>query len=203
MERRVAKLLTIDFEASCLPKHGRSFPIEVAIADLTGRTRSWLIRPHASWTDWTWTAEAEAVHGITRDVLARDGVPAWQVIAELVGAAAGSRVVADSPLDGLWLETLCAAGNTRPPFRIGHIRELVDELGSPPAEVERAIATADRAIPGRHRAAADASWLATVAASLTEASMRRTEDRPMFAWTAPTGAGAGAGPGTNPNVRAA
>nr|MEC6700676.1 hypothetical protein [Sphingobium sp. SJ10-10] len=42
--------VTIDFEVSCLPHHGRSFPIEVGIADSQG-SRAWLIRPaiYARW----------------------------------------------------------------------------------------------------------------------------------------------------------
>ena len=55
--------MAIDFEASCLPRHGRSFPIEVGIAG-GGIARSWIIRPHAAWAGWDWTAEAEALHGL-------------------------------------------------------------------------------------------------------------------------------------------
>ena len=33
-------LIALDFEASCLPRHGRSYPIEIGIADEHGLIRS-------------------------------------------------------------------------------------------------------------------------------------------------------------------
>ena len=51
-------ILAVDFEASCLPRHGRSYPIEVGIANENGTARSWLIRPAVLWEGWTWTEEA-------------------------------------------------------------------------------------------------------------------------------------------------
>lgn len=72
----MTSLLAIDFEASCLPRHGRSFPIEVGVADGEGWSRAWLISPHADWDDWHWTSEAENEHGITREQNDRDGLPA-------------------------------------------------------------------------------------------------------------------------------
>ena len=54
-------LVTIDFEASCLPRDGRSYPIEVGVADMAGWSRAWLIRPEAEWRGWTWWAEAQAL----------------------------------------------------------------------------------------------------------------------------------------------
>ena len=106
-------ILTIDFEASCLPRHGRSFPIEVGVAG-GGLSRSWLIRPAACWAGWDWTQEAEALHGISRARIERDGLPAAQVLAELVATVAGRRVIADSPLDQYWLDRLAAAAIPSP-----------------------------------------------------------------------------------------
>ena len=53
----------IDFEASCLPEAGESYPIEVALAKVDGSTRSWLIRPSPEWQFWDWSSEAEHLHG--------------------------------------------------------------------------------------------------------------------------------------------
>src|SRR3546814_5436437 len=66
----ILTILTIDFEASCLPRHGLSYPIEVGIAR-EGKARSWLIRPHDDWAGWHWSAEAEALHGLDRDRVER------------------------------------------------------------------------------------------------------------------------------------
>ncbi|GFE75937.1 hypothetical protein NTCA1_35860 [Novosphingobium sp. TCA1] len=41
--------ILIDFEASCLPEYGLSFPIEVAAARIDGQSRAWLIRPLPVW----------------------------------------------------------------------------------------------------------------------------------------------------------
>ena len=75
-------VITIDFEASCLPRHGLSYPIEVGIAR-KGQARSWLIRPHDDWAGWHWSAEAEALHGLSRDRVEREGLPVETVLAEL------------------------------------------------------------------------------------------------------------------------
>lgn len=176
-------IVAIDFEASCLPRHGRSFPIEVGIATDGTASRSWLIRPHADWAGWTWTATAEAVHGLSLDRLYRDGLPAEIVAAELAGAIGDRRIVADSLLDGIWMETLMsAAGLPTPP--IAHVRELFEELDASDDD----IATAQAALSGlpflRHRAGDDARWLATMIAEVETAARRRERAAgiPIFTW---------------------
>jgi hypothetical protein len=119
-------LITLDFEASCLPRDGRSFPIEVGTGDLAGWSRSSLIRPDPLWQDWTWTAEAEALHGISRRQLDREGCSAEQVMRELNAATQGYRVISDNDLDLGWCATLSRAAGISPDFKIGHIAELLD-----------------------------------------------------------------------------
>ncbi len=176
-------IVAIDFEASCLPRHGRSFPIEVGIAGDRFSSCSWLIRPHASWAGWTWTASAEAVHGLSLDRLYRDGLPAERVAAELIEAIGGRRIVADSLLDGIWMETLTgAAGMATPP--IAHVSELFEELDASDED----IAAAQAAVSGlpflRHRAGDDARWLATMIAEVEAAAHRRemAAGVPIFTW---------------------
>jgi len=153
--------MTIDFEASCLPRHGRSFPIEVGIAT-TAMSRSWLIRPADAWLDWGWTAEAQALHGLTRDRVLREGLPAAQVLAELTQAVGNCRLVSDSSLDQYWLDRLAEAAGFHPAFHIDHAGSLFDEAGTSSATVAAAIARADAQVSARHRAGADALWLAHV-----------------------------------------
>jgi DNA polymerase III epsilon subunit-like protein len=167
------RLLAIDFEASCLPRDGRSFPLEVALADGTGFVRSWLIRPDARWDDWHWSAEAERLHGLDRATVDALGRPVADVLAELAMAASGARVIADSTLDADWLATLAEAAGARPPFRVGHIVPLMDELGTTAAEAARAEARAGRLGLARHRAADDAQRLAVVIDSLAAAARNR------------------------------
>ena len=154
-------ILTIDFEASCLPRHGRSFPIEVGIAG-AGWVQSWLIRPHESWTGWDWTPEAEALHGLSRDRIEREGVPAETVMARISKALDGHRVVADSMIDQYWLDTLAEAAGMEPPFDIDHVSMLLDEHGADERSIAAAVAFADARHPVRHRAGCDAQWLSTL-----------------------------------------
>lgn len=159
-------ILSIDFEASCLPRHGRSFPIEVGLAG-DGMTRSWLIRPHDAWAGWDWTAEAQALHGLTYAQVVQDGMPADVVLAQLVEAVAGRRVVADSLIDQYWLDTLAAAAGKPSPFVVDHIALVLNEHPVEEARIAAAVAIADRHCPTRHRAGSDARWLAMVIAHLS------------------------------------
>lgn len=159
-------ILTIDFEASCLPRHGRSFPIEVGIA-AGGMARSWIIRPHAAWTGWDWTAEAEALHGLSRARIEREGEPASVVLAQLAAAVAGCRVVADSLIDQYWLDTLADTEGVTAPFLIDHVSMLLDEWNVDAPRIAAAMARADAVHADRHRAASDALWLSALIDGLT------------------------------------
>jgi hypothetical protein len=177
-------IMTIDFEASCLPRHGRSFPIEVGIADPRGNARSWLIRPHASWSGWTWTAEAQALHGLTLDHLVLHGQSADHVMAELISVTRDYRIVADSKLDSAWLETLAHAATQAVPWPIDHVATLFDELDITSEDIRSALAMMDRVSRRRHRAGDDAAWLAGLIRHLQETATRRleAENRPIFTW---------------------
>lgn len=180
-------LVAIDFEASCLPCHGRSFPIEVGIAMAGGLTRSWLIRPHDAWAGWDWTREAQSLHGLTRERLDRDGLPADHVMAELTAAIGTSRLVADSYLDAGWLATLADAAGIASPTKIAHIEEVIDRLGAQDTEIARAQARANARSLIRHRAGGDAQWLAAFIAALETIVAERVPmgEPPLFNWAAP------------------
>lgn len=152
-------IVAIDFEASCLPVHGLSFPIEVGICDGPESARSWLIRPHPRWAGWTWSREAEALHGIGFDRLMREGLPAEQVAAELIAALHGRRVIADSWLDPVWLRTLTDAAGVDMRIPVGHIEEIIDAAKASDEQVRMLVRRLDRCGLRRHRAADDARWL--------------------------------------------
>jgi hypothetical protein len=154
-------ILTIDFEASCLPRHGLSYPIEVGIAG-DGQAQSWLIRPHDDWAGWHWSAEAEGLHGLSFAQVERDGLPVETVLAELAAAAEGHRLVADSVIDQYWLETLADAAGQATPFMIDHVSLLLDEQRAGERRIMEAVAFADGQYPVRHRAASDALWLSSL-----------------------------------------
>ncbi|MGN6210428.1 hypothetical protein [Asticcacaulis sp.] len=97
----------IDFEASSLGK--KSFPIEVAWVFEDGTSKSMLIQPIVEWRDWS--PEAEALHGISRDLLEREGVPAATVAHQMMSDLIGHDLFASAPSwDGKWLSTLLRGG---------------------------------------------------------------------------------------------
>ena len=106
----------LDFEASSLSKH--SYPIEIAWVFEDGRSRSFLIRPLATWTDWS--HDAERIHGITRAMLSSDGTSITSVADEMMKDLAGHDLHASSPSwDGKWLSVLLrAAGRPRHALRL-------------------------------------------------------------------------------------
>jgi hypothetical protein len=161
--------IAIDFEASCLPRHGLSFPIEVGIAGPEG-ARSWLIRPMAGAAHWHWTPEASALHGIAPDRLERDGLPAHQVYAQLTHAICGRRIVADSPVDAYWWRILAGAAGEEVDGEVTPIATIFDEWGVLHDDIMAAQGAADAQVVGRHRAADDALWLWTL---LTELDRHR------------------------------
>src|SRR3546814_11676485 len=96
----------IDFEASSLGRHG--YPIEVAWVFENGNSETFLISPIETWTDWD--PAAEAIHGISREQLANEGVATDIVAERLVDALQGHEVFASAPSwDGKWLSALLSS----------------------------------------------------------------------------------------------
>lgn len=150
----------IDFEASCLPEYGRSYPIEVAIARVDGTSRTWLIRPVQAWRFWDWAPEAEALHGISQELIAHEGTAAAQVLAEMAQFVGDCPVYADADLDAYWLEVLAHGAGMKPPFPVRYLGEYMVERGFTRPQVVAALATARERLPIEHIARDDASRLA-------------------------------------------
>jgi hypothetical protein len=171
-------LVFLDFEASSLSKH--SYPVEVAWVFEDGTSEAHLIRPAPNWTDWD--RKAEAIHGIPREALVREGTPHDEVAARMVDALSGHRLFASAPSwDGKWLSALLrAAGFARHALRLESTEvaqraaalAVLRAAGVPQDDLrDRAAAMIDHAAsrpPGErpaHRALADAEreraiWLA-------------------------------------------
>jgi len=150
----MTRMAIIDFEASCLPEDHFSYPIQVSLTTLEGPSRSWLIKPSAKWQFWDWCDEAEALHGISREQLRREGLPVGQVLAELAAQAAGYTVYARSDLDAYWLETLAEAANRPVPFPIRYLGDLFAQGGIERQNLLIALETARMAGHYRYPAAA-------------------------------------------------
>lgn len=162
------KIALIDFEASCLPDYGNSYPIEVALAPVDGESRYWLIRPTPLWETWEWSDEAESMHCISHLLLAEEGKPPAQVVTELAAAAEGYEVYADSDLDAYWLEILAHGAKAKLPFTIRHVGQLMGELGVTRAQVDAALDHAQELLPREHVARDDALRLAAAIRLLIE-----------------------------------
>lgn len=161
-------LAVIDFEASCLPEHGQSYPIEVAVARIDGENRAWLIRPLRAWEHWDWSQEAEALHGISRAMLDCDGLPASQVLAEIIEFVGDCAVYSDAELDEYWLEVLCQGLAAALPFPIRYLGEWMVEHGFTRPQVVVALEEAKARLPKEHLAREDAKRLAMVVRLLME-----------------------------------
>lgn len=114
----------IDVEASGLDS--RSYPIEVGVVLGDGRTYDALIKPQRGWRYWC--KEAENLHGLSREKLARDGKEAAEVCRELNRFCAGGTVYSDCwVIDTPWLTKLFAVSGVQPTFRCSPIEAVVDE----------------------------------------------------------------------------
>lgn len=158
----------IDFEASCLPEYGQSYPIEVALARVDGTSRTWLIHPAEAWRFWDWSPQAEALHGISQDLIAREGLPAGHVIAEMAAFVGDCPVYADADLDAYWLEVLAQAAGVKGPFPVRYLGEYLIDRGYTRPQVVAALAAAKARLPTEHVARDDAGRLALTVRLLLE-----------------------------------
>ncbi|MCP5169520.1 MAG: hypothetical protein H6999_07150 [Hahellaceae bacterium] len=114
----------IDFEASSLDLVS-SYPIEVGICCEDGSTRSWLVKPHVIWQDWS--AQAQKIHGISQEELCRDGLPLSQVTEELNALLNNQTVYCDAwTFDSFWLHRLFKGARCKPTFHLESVSVLLN-----------------------------------------------------------------------------
>lgn len=164
----MAQLALIDFEASCLPEFGRSYPIEVAVARTDGTSASWLIRPLPQWRGWDWAPEAEALHGISRAMLDQEGQDPDHVLAQLMAFVADCDVYADAEVDVFWLDILAQGLGGRAPFPVRYLGEYFLAQGYSRPQVLAALDAARERLPREHLAREDAKRLALAVRLLKE-----------------------------------
>lgn len=100
----MSSITIIDIEASGLDIE--SYPIEIAIL-LNKKVYSWLIKPEDTWHYWS--KIAESMHGISKQKLQQQGLPALQVAEELNGILSSTNglLYSDaSEWDANWLKKL-------------------------------------------------------------------------------------------------
>lgn len=115
----------VDVEASGFGRG--SYPIEIAIALPQGAIESRLVKPLPEWTHWT--EEAEALHGISRDQLLREGTEVEEVALwlnkclQLIGLA-----YSDSwGYDSSWIARLYNDSGTVQRFRLDSLRSILTQ----------------------------------------------------------------------------
>lgn len=145
----------LDIEASGFGRG--SYPIEVGLISAEGALFCGLIRPEPDWLHWD--ARAEALHGISRELLQRHGhAPRWMA-EQLNRRLQGQTVYCDGwGQDYPWLSSLYDAAGLLPSFRLDDLRRLLTE---PEALRWRGVTEAVRLRQRltRHRASSDARVL--------------------------------------------
>lgn len=142
----------LDLEASGFG--AGSYPIEVGFVAGGGSPFCSLIRPEPEWRHWD--ERAEALHGISRELLQRKGRSAAWVAGELNQRLAGQTVYCDGwAHDYSWLARLFDAAELLPAFRLQDLRVLLSEQEAVRwQDTTRQVRQEQRL--GRHRASADA-----------------------------------------------
>lgn len=142
----------IDFEASSLDLLS-SYPIEVGICFPNGETKSWLIKPHVLWKDWS--EKAARIHGISKATLQEQGLEISDVVSELNELITGTVYCDAWAFDSFWLHRLFKAGKTTPNFELDSITSILNHQQVDQWQDIRA-GVIDELKLVRHRAANDA-----------------------------------------------
>lgn len=145
----------LDVEASGFGRG--SYPIEIGFVEAGGSLFCSLVRPAPDWLHWD--PAAEALHGISRELLQRHGRPVDWVAAELNRRLAGQTVYCDGwAHDYPWIARLFDEAELSPAFRLEDVRTLLSEreLGGWDRSLQ---ALREELRPERHRASSDARML--------------------------------------------
>jgi hypothetical protein len=147
--------IILDVEASGFGRG--SYPIEVGIALADGSRHCYLIFPARSWKHWD--DQAEAVHGISREVLLTYGRPVSDVAWRLNELLQKRTVYSDAwAFDMSWIGKLFDAANMRQTFRIADISELFSDEQRANWDAMKESVSASLGLK-RHRASGDARIL--------------------------------------------
>lgn len=147
--------IVIDVEASGFGRG--SYPIEIGIALADSSRHCFLIAPPRRWSHWD--PEAEKIHGISRDLLARHGRPIHEVAWRLNELMRRQTAYSDAwAFDMSWIGKLYEAADLQQGFNIADITDLIaeDQLARWQEIKDEVILTLGLQ---RHRASGDARML--------------------------------------------
>ncbi len=144
----------IDLEASGLTSN--SYPIEVGLALAPGQRFCSLIKPADEWEHWD--KQAESVHGISRDILQKQGRSVTEIAAELNQILNNKIVYSDAwGVDNSWVTTLFAAARMDKTFSVSALEMILNEQQIDVWMETRNAVVRDLGLT-RHRASNDA-WI--------------------------------------------
>lgn len=122
--RRPACPTIIDIEASGFGSY--SYPIEVGVVKYNGERYCALIKPEPGWDHWC--DKAEAVHGISRELLQEHGKSPQEVCTELNSFLQESMAFSDAWIhDNPWLTRLFFAARMSRSFHLSPIEYIASE----------------------------------------------------------------------------
>lgn len=147
--------IIIDIEASGFGSD--SYPIEIGVALSTKQRFCRLIRPQPDWLHWS--EEAQALHGISRNVLLDIGVSVNQVCLELNQLLDGQTVYSDGwVVDSPWLNRMYESAGISMNFKISPLEVILNEM-----QMDLWHPTKDKLLASshesRHRASNDAALI--------------------------------------------
>lgn len=161
--------IIIDVEASGFGRG--SYPIEIGFVLPDGNTHCTLIKPDPSWTHWD--VSAEALHGISREILQKHGKPINDVAAWMNDHLRGTTAYSDAWCNDLsWLGLLFDFAELPQLFRLESLNTRLSEAQMNIWSDTRQQILVELAIK-RHRASNDANviqrtYLATLASTSNE-----------------------------------
>lgn len=150
--KKVKAPIVIDIEASGFGSD--SYPIEIGLIDGKGNRYCSLIKPLPEWTHWS--ESAEALHGISRDTLMRNGHSPEEITEEINRRLSGQTAYADAWQHDLpWLRKLFFAALKEPKFRLSPIESIMTKAQIHIWDKIKADVIA-KTTSARHRASTDA-----------------------------------------------
>lgn len=182
----------VDIEASGLASE--SYPISLAWSRCNGTISRFLICPAPTWTHWD--PAAEAVHGIERARLQRNGWEPAYVVERLCEDLVEGELVSDAPVfDAAWLERLFAVVERPVPFTLVDVEDLLIERMRQPGEMDYEVVLRLDAIrldlrarlAGRHDAGYDVGYLLQLWRAAHGAQVKMSHGRGPLPKTSPTG----------------
>ncbi|CAO3435332.1 hypothetical protein [Azospirillum doebereinerae] len=154
----MTRLAFLDIEASGFGPG--SYPVEVGWTFADGTGEAWLICPPDEWPAAGWEMEAEAVHGLSRVRLEREGWSAAYVADRVVAQLADARLYSDAAvIDDHWLCRLLEWSSLPVSLPVRPFEELLPLVKDATVAMRAAIEAANRSFPRCHRALPDSQHL--------------------------------------------